>query len=467
MTSRTTWRLTPEQLCHLTLLLDGHLAPQQSFAAPQEGPDAAGVTERPGAVALSPTLMVPAAAAPAEGGELGLLDPEGVQLAVVTGTSTHGATSPTAGAAAAECVTVSGTLLPGVRVAPLDFPELYADSATLTSLARGGTAVLTAAPPTVEVEAALDAHLRAGAAATVLLAVPSELTDRHHATVMAWQAALGTRPGVALFLLRAGEGDAAMALALVAAGVAGVTAAAFPDSPAGGRPFAALATDRGVGVLDLGTAVPSTELAVAGAPAYRGRYSDDVWPHVERAFPPPSRQGLTLMFTGLSGSGKSTVARAVVARMRLLGDRRVTLLDGDEVRTHLTSGLGFSAADRATNVRRIAWVAALVTRYGGVAVCAPIAPYASMRAQARAVVGGHGTFVLVHISTSLAECERRDRKGLYARARRGEIPFFTGISDPYETPTDADLTIDTEHVPVPQAVELVVEHLRRRGLVEG
>jgi sulfate adenylyltransferase len=116
-------------------------------------------------------------------------------------------------------------------------------------------------------------------------------------------------------------------------------------------------------------------------------------------------------------------------------------------------------------VQRIAWVAALVTRYGGIAVCAPIAPYESMRAQARAMVAEHGTFVLVHISTSLEACERRDRKGLYAKARRGEIRAFTGISDPYEAPTDADVTIDTEQVPVADAVERVLDHLRGRRLL--
>jgi sulfate adenylyltransferase len=155
--------------------------------------------------------------------------------------------------------------------------------------------------------------------------------------------------------------------------------------------------------------------------------------------------GLAVMFTGLSGAGKSTIAGRLVELLLEQG-RTVTLLDGDEVRTHLSAGLGFSQADRDTNVRRIGWVAAQIAKHGGVAVCAPIAPYAATRREVRRLVesaAGAGTFVLVHVATPLAECEARDRKGLYARARRGEIAEFTGISDPYEEPTDAEITLDT------------------------
>jgi sulfate adenylyltransferase len=156
----------------------------------------------------------------------------------------------------------------------------------------------------------------------------------------------------------------------------------------------------------------------------------------------PADRGLVLFFTGLSGSGKSTVARAVAERLE--ADRRVTLLDGDRVRRLLSSGLGFSRADRDTNVARIGFVAAEIARHGGVAVCAPIAPYASTRAAVRLMVAeADATFVLVHVATPLAECERRDRKGLYAKARAGLIPEFTGISDPYEEPDHADLVLDT------------------------
>ncbi|WP_207908857.1 adenylyl-sulfate kinase [Pseudonocardia endophytica] len=175
----------------------------------------------------------------------------------------------------------------------------------------------------------------------------------------------------------------------------------------------------------------------------------------------PVRAGVTVLFTGLSGSGKSTIANAVHAALTERTPRSVTLLDGDVVRTMLSSELGFSREHRELNVRRIGFVAAEVTRHGGVALCAPIAPYASVRAEVRAMVEAHGRFVLVHVSTPLEVCEARDRKGLYAKARRGEIAEFTGISDPYETPTDAELTIDASRVDVAEAVERVLAALER------
>ncbi len=174
----------------------------------------------------------------------------------------------------------------------------------------------------------------------------------------------------------------------------------------------------------------------------------------------PRQRGVTVFFTGLSGSGKSTVAKALAERLLTDGRRTVTMLDGDEVRRLLSAGLGFSRADRELNIRRIGFVAAEVTRHGGLAICAPIAPFAAGRAQVRAMVEqAGGQLLLVHVATPLAECERRDRKGLYAKARRGEIPDFTGISSPYETPTDADLTLDTTGMPVAHCVDLLWQTL--------
>jgi sulfate adenylyltransferase len=167
--------------------------------------------------------------------------------------------------------------------------------------------------------------------------------------------------------------------------------------------------------------------------------------------------GRTVLLTGLSGSGKSTIARALV--QRVVADRIVTLLDGDVVRTHLSRGLGFSREDRDINIRRIGWVAAEVTKHGGLAVCAPIAPYDETRQWVRGTVesaGGPGSFVLVWVSTPIEECERRDVKGLYAKARAGEIKGFTGIDDPYEAPDDADLVLDTTKVSVDNAVDQIL-----------
>jgi sulfate adenylyltransferase len=178
---------------------------------------------------------------------------------------------------------------------------------------------------------------------------------------------------------------------------------------------------------------------------------------------PPSRRGVTVFFTGLSGSGKSTVAKALAEAVAGRTPRRCSLLDGDEVRRLLSAGLGFSRADRDLNIRRIGFVAAEVTRHGGLAICAPIAPFAQAREDVRAMVEEVGDFVLVHVSTPLEECERRDRKGLYAKARQGLIPEFTGISSPYEEPADADLRLDTSRVDVAEAVEAVWALLEHRG----
>jgi sulfate adenylyltransferase len=178
--------------------------------------------------------------------------------------------------------------------------------------------------------------------------------------------------------------------------------------------------------------------------------------------------GRVVFFTGLSGSGKSTIARAVAAR--LAEQTSVTLLDGDVVRTHLSRGLGFSREDRDTNIRRIGWVAAEVAKHGGVAVCAPIAPYDDTRRWVRRTVdaaAGPGSFVLVWVSTPIEVCESRDVKGLYARARAGEITGFTGIDDPYESPTDADIVIDTSGTSLDDAVEAVLGVLRKGVDIAG
>ena len=158
----------------------------------------------------------------------------------------------------------------------------------------------------------------------------------------------------------------------------------------------------------------------------------------------PEERGVVVFFTGLSGSGKSTLAQALNDLVLESGDRTVTSLDGDVVRRHLSAGLGFSREDRETNIRRIGWVAAEIARHRGIAICSPIAPFDETRQQVRAMVeDAGGEFVLVHVATPLEECERRDRKGLYAKARAGEIPEFTGISSPYEEPADATVRVDT------------------------
>ena len=154
-----------------------------------------------------------------------------------------------------------------------------------------------------------------------------------------------------------------------------------------------------------------------------------------RSHPPRRRQGVTLLFTGLSGSGKSTIANVLLVKLLEMGGRPVTLLDGDLVRKNLSSELGFSREHRDINIRRIGYVASEITKNGGIAICAPIAPYDEVRRQVRAMIEPLGGFMVVHVATALEVCEARDRKGLYAKARAGIIEEFTGISDPYEAPT--------------------------------
>ncbi|MBV6508641.1 MAG: putative bifunctional SAT/APS kinase [Acidimicrobiales bacterium] len=184
---------------------------------------------------------------------------------------------------------------------------------------------------------------------------------------------------------------------------------------------------------------------------------------LEPAFPPRSRQGFTVFFTGLSGSGKSTIANALKVRLLEMGGRSVTLLDGDLVRKHLSSELGFSREHRDLNIRRIGFVASEITKNGGVAICAPIAPYDATRKDVRSMISRAGGFVLVHVATPLDICEQRDRKGLYAKAREGVIKEFTGISDPYEEPADAEMVMDTSETTPEEAAQEVILHLEREG----
>jgi sulfate adenylyltransferase len=191
---------------------------------------------------------------------------------------------------------------------------------------------------------------------------------------------------------------------------------------------------------------------------------DEVVRELLHARPPRSRRGFVLFLTGLSGSGKSTIARDLRDLLVEYGDRRVSLLDGDLVRSLLSAGLTFSKADRDLNIARIGYVAAEVARHGGIAICAPIAPYAQARDRVREMVAHvGGDFLLIHVSTPVEVCEARDRKGLYAKARAGLIENFTGVNDPYEEPTDPMLVIDTSVTNREQATEMIMSMLTTGG----
>ena len=395
------------ELDDLELLSHGALAPLSGF----EGPD--------GLV----TLHVPAdvAASAKDAGAVELVDPEGVPLATVT---------------------IESTYEVGDRVG------VVGDVAPITHNEFGAFRRLYLSPDAVKQQ-------YGDAAVTVPVAGPLTTEDLEHIGKAA-----GGAPVVLLALVGTGTPDLP-APALIRATLA--AADHLPEAHVVAVPLASrgdAALDHELGQRVVGAYAPGDVVAVTG----EGELPDDVASIVEKALPAPDEQGLVLFFTGLSGSGKSTIARALHDVILEQGDRTVTSLDGDVVRRNLSKGLTFSKEDRETNIRRIGWVAAEISRHGGVAICSPIAPFDSTRKQVRAMVDdAGGAFVLIHVATPLEECERRDRKGLYAKARRGEIPEFTGISSPYEEPEDAAVRVDTTGRTIEAALGDVLTHLRNEG----
>ena len=193
----------------------------------------------------------------------------------------------------------------------------------------------------------------------------------------------------------------------------------------------------------------------------------EVVKELRKTKPPRSKQGFTVFFTGFSGSGKSTIANALMIKLMEMGGRPVTLLDGDIVRKNLSSELGFSKEHRDLNIRRIGYVASEITKNGGIAICAPIAPYATTRRAVREDIEGFGAFIEIHVATSIEECERRDRKGLYKLARAGKIKEFTGISDPYDVPTNPEMSMETENVEVDNCAHQIILKLESMGLIKA
>jgi sulfate adenylyltransferase len=191
----------------------------------------------------------------------------------------------------------------------------------------------------------------------------------------------------------------------------------------------------------------------------------EVLDELRKAYPSPDRQGFTIFLTGLSGAGKSTIAKVIFSKMLELGDRPVTLLDGDIVRQNLSSELSFSKEHRDINVRRIGFVASEITKNRGIAICAPIAPYEHTRSEIRAAIESYGGFIEVHVATPLEECEKRDRKGMYAKARAGLIKGYTGIDDPYEAPETPELRIDTTGLTPDEAAHEILLFLGQKGFI--
>jgi sulfate adenylyltransferase len=465
--------LTERQLADLELLTNGSFAPLIGYLG---SADHAAVVAHGTLADGTPwprpvELDVPAAVADAavDAGHLGLRDPEGVLLAVLRvderfrpdveedALALFGSTDPSVPGVDLLLRHTHRDRLAGPveLIEPATHWDLVTHRGTPTEVQARATAgtegprlvgLVTAAPPTMATLEALHRSAN-GSPELVLLAVgpsPTWSLDRF-ALVRAWEAAGWPLRTVAVSpLARTGstQRDADVAERILLAHGATEVIASLHDDGA--------ALDELRVALERGDALPDT-------------YSHAVETELRRSYPPLDERGLTVFMTGFSGSGKSTVAQALAARLREHGGRSVALLDGDRVRHHLSSELGFSREHRNLNIRRIGFVAGEITRAGGIAICAPIAPYDEVRRDVRAMVEEAGGFVLVHISTPLEVCEARDRKGLYAKARAGQIPEFTGISDPYEVPADADLSVDTTDLTVDDAVDRIVDHLIATG----
>jgi sulfate adenylyltransferase len=500
------------QLGDLELLLTGAFAPLTGFMS---GADVASVAERgtladgtpwPAAV----TLDVPAEAIPPDTRQVLLRDPEGAPLAVLDITERRavgpGGQQPPerAGRHAADAglVRLSGLVTGCRELEHGPFRHLRRHPADMRAEFAGGPVLgyATRRPLHGRQIGQLRhaaGQLKARLLLLPLVAGPAELVVRPDALVRTVRAAARhLPPGTVVIPVplgpRGADAEDETALRAVVAAAYGAThllvdepdpgagraagdgrarpATAIPVLPAGDwaydpaaevwRPLALieagteradLASGELEDILDRGEEVPSWFTPAAVAQELR------------RARPPRSGRGLVVFLTGLSGSGKSTIARALRDAITERGDRTVSLLDGDLVRSLLSAGLTFSRADRDLNIARIGYLATEVARHGGIAICAPIAPYAAARAQARAAVREVGDFLLIHVATPVDVCEARDRKGLYAKARAGLIDHFTGVSDPYEEPLDADLTIDTSTMTRQESVDAVLGLLTAGG----
>lgn len=505
------WAPGEEQLGELELLTSGAFAPLTGYLTAAELASVSGRGQladgTPWPVPV--TLTVPASAVPADAGHLVLQDPEGSPLAVLSiaervPADASGAALRLAGPVTALRPPEHGPFR-ALRRTPAEVRARLGASPVLAYATRR---------PLGRRQIGQLRHLAGPLRARILLlplvAGPAGLVGRPESLVRAVLAAAGQLPDDTLVVPvplppRAAPAEELRSRAVVAAAY-GAThllregglgdGGKLGDGGAGGdggaRTRSAADFDLsklGVEILDEGEWAfdPVAEvwrpLRLIEAGVERGELSDgelgelldsgepvpgwlmpaDVAAELRRARPPKSRRGLVVFCTGLSGSGKSTLARDLRDALLERGDRTVSLLDGDLMRRLLSAGLTFSREDRDLNIARIGYVAAEVARHGGIAICAPIAPYAAARAGVRRMVSEAGDFVLVHVSTPLEVCEARDRKGLYAQARAGVIGSFTGISDPYEEPDDADLAIDTSRLSRPDAVAAVLGYLTRGG----
>ncbi len=487
-----TWTPDEAQLGELELLLASAFAPQAGYLPPADDDTGYG-----GPWPLPVTLSVPADVVPGDADHLVLTDPEGSPLAAMEITGRVVA-DPSPGNSGRTGYRLSGPVTSlrapehgpfrGMRRLPADVRLELGDVPVIALATRG---------PLTQRHIGQLRHLKPAGGKILLLplvAGPTRVVGRPEALVRvvraaARQLAAGTIVVPVPLAARATPEEDLLAAAIVARsygathllpadplgkaggsgrGISGVrilTEGEWAYDPLAGvwRPLSLIEPGAERGELTDGEL---GRLLDAGEPVPDWLVSAQVAAELRRARPPRSKRGLVVFLTGLSGSGKSTLARDLRDALLERGDRSISLLDGDLVRRLLSAGLTFSREDRDLNIARIGYVASEVARAGGIAICAPIAPYASARSGVRSMATEVGDFVLVHVSTPLEVCEARDRKGLYAKARAGLIGGFTGISDPYEVPTDADLQVDTSAVSRHEAVDLVLAHLIRGGWLE-
>ncbi len=420
------WTPTQRELDDLDLLVRGCFEPALTgFVDPTTADEAAPIT-----LQVSPGIAELAGSA----GQLDLIDPEGAPLARLTVESTWPAGDESVGLCGPVRQLALNHFGPfrQLHVAPA---ELHADHDRHTLLAVPVTRPLT----TADLGAITAAASRESLTVLLLACVGEGMPDRL-------------------------SGPALVRATLAASALIGANAQVVAVSAADHGRTTPHRTWRSANewlLTSVAHAYASHLLMLTDEP--QGQLPESVAAIVDQARPPRHKQGVVVFFTGLSGSGKSTLARALVDHVLERGERTVTSLDGDVVRHHLSKGLGFSREDRETNIVRIGFVAAEIARHGGMAICSPIAPFESTRARVKEMVErAGGGFVLIHVSTPLEECERRDRKGLYARARAGEIPDFTGISSPYEEPTNV-LKLDTTDRLIAECVHELIDALVADG----
>jgi sulfate adenylyltransferase len=507
LTTAPTLTLNGAQLADLELLLSGAFAPLRGFMT---SADVAAVTESwqladGTSFPVPVTLDVPADAVPADAGQLALADPEGTPLATLRITERTSLPPDTPGSPDAGLVRLSGPVT-AQRVPEYGpFRRLMLTPATARAQGPDGPVLAWAGRAPLHRRQIgqlrhLAGQLRARLLILPLVGGPAEVVTRPEALVRATLAAKASLPAdtrvipVPLAPRGSGGGGQIRELAIRARVAAAYGAThlmaddgaltGLPAVPGGhqlpGAPIQVVPSGdwaydpraevwRPLALIEAGTEQEDLsgdqlgDLLDAGAPVPEWFTPPAVARELRRARPPRSARGFVLFLTGLSGSGKSTIARDLRDVLSERGDRQVSLLDGDLVRTMLSAGLTFSRADRDLNIARIGFVAAEIARHGGIAICAPIAPFASARARVREMVSEVGDFLLIHVATPVEVCEARDRKGLYAKARAGLIGQFTGVSDPYEEPTDADLVIDTSLLTEQEAVAAVLRLLASGG----